>query len=287
MVNTSGSGKTRLLFEGLCKHWGLYFTCAGDGNNLGSADLERVYFDNGRFTALAEDAHLPSTPDISTELDLHRKAARRAFWEVLLAHLLVFKLFAEIMHEDGQMEEHKQRWLMVQLQATQIIGDSMFDTIGYQLADVSDTYLEDTIRETFAEIHKLCDITSGLFFAIDEANYAVSQHLNYFRDGGGQYPLFKEHVRSWRDQIEPFNGSIIVAGTDIPKLFFEYEPGEWDRFNWSSNTGGFDNEELHEQYITPFIPPTFRQSVSGQVFIHRVWQWLRGRLVYGTFSLTD
>ncbi|KAK2463844.1 hypothetical protein APHAL10511_004149 [Amanita phalloides] len=41
-INTSGSGKTRLLLEGLCQHWGLYFTSHLDSNFLGSLDVQNA-----------------------------------------------------------------------------------------------------------------------------------------------------------------------------------------------------------------------------------------------------
>ncbi|TRM68364.1 hypothetical protein BD626DRAFT_114996 [Schizophyllum amplum] len=49
LVNTSGAGKTRLLLEGLCRYWGLYFvaTKAGDRSSsaLGSADMSEAIDD--------------------------------------------------------------------------------------------------------------------------------------------------------------------------------------------------------------------------------------------------
>ncbi|KAJ4492271.1 hypothetical protein C8R41DRAFT_920037 [Lentinula lateritia] len=42
LVNTSGTGKTKLLFEGLCLHWGFYLTCAVDTFFLGAGDLPSV-----------------------------------------------------------------------------------------------------------------------------------------------------------------------------------------------------------------------------------------------------
>jgi hypothetical protein len=47
-VNTSGSGKTRLLLEGLCKHWGFYFTCVREREELGSRDLGQALENIGK-----------------------------------------------------------------------------------------------------------------------------------------------------------------------------------------------------------------------------------------------
>ena len=40
LFNVSGSGKTRLLLEGLCHHWGFYFACRVLGPSAGSKDFE-------------------------------------------------------------------------------------------------------------------------------------------------------------------------------------------------------------------------------------------------------
>ncbi|KAJ7655412.1 hypothetical protein B0H17DRAFT_956478, partial [Mycena rosella] len=41
--NTSGSGKTRLLFEGLCHEWGFYFASKRDSSGLGWYDLHKPH----------------------------------------------------------------------------------------------------------------------------------------------------------------------------------------------------------------------------------------------------
>jgi len=38
LINTSGSGKSRILLEGLCRHWGFYFVAAGS-SIVGSSDF--------------------------------------------------------------------------------------------------------------------------------------------------------------------------------------------------------------------------------------------------------
>ena len=47
VCNTSGSGKTRRLLEGLTKSWGLYFVAARDNNGVGVNDLEAALGDVG------------------------------------------------------------------------------------------------------------------------------------------------------------------------------------------------------------------------------------------------
>ena len=93
LVNTSGSGKTRILFEGLWKHWGLYFTCA-DVPDLGSADMRDVL--NTLPNATNFTKVLPSPSNANRELMHNRDIARRRFLQVLTARLLVLRMFLEV-----------------------------------------------------------------------------------------------------------------------------------------------------------------------------------------------
>lgn len=275
LVNTSGSGKTRLLFEGLCQHWGIYFTSSVDWSNLGRKDLATLY--SSRFEDLAGVASLPSreAPHFLTALERHRMSVRRAFGEVLLARLLVFKLYAAIMCEEGPTDAHKRRWLLLQLRASASNKQDLFGRIADYLTDVTDTYLDDTIHSTLTQIHTI--ISSALFIAFDESSAAVHQFPGHFQDDGGHYPIFKEILRSCKYWTTDIQATIVAAGTEIPTHFFAYEPGEWVTARWVSNTGSFDNEKLYQLYVSQFLPPSFWQSESGKCLLQRMWLWLRGR----------
>lgn len=282
----SGSGKTRLIFEGLCQHWGLYFTSIVDSSNkLGAGDFHDAY--HSRFKLMASSGTLIPPIEISTnppELVQNKKAARRAFSEVLFARLLVFRLFAAIMAEEGvPSEDHKRRWLLLQLCSSQLLGTGktdVFSKLMLQLQHTSDIYIDDGISEHLKDIHRLCGIvpnSGSLFLALDETNHAVTQYPNAFRDEGGHYPILKEMLRTWRDQTQDANISMVIAGTDIPARFFEHNSGEWDSFHWCSDTGAFDDEQAYRRYVSRFIPPSLRKTKSGKQLIHRMWSWLRGR----------
>lgn len=278
LVNTSGSGKTRLLFEGLCHYWGIYFTSTIDSSSLGSGDVGGSYA-TSNITSLP--SRIAGGTYISAMVLERRKTARRIYSKVLLAKLLVFRFFLRIASQGGSLtEEHKRRWLLLQLCPTTLLASDIFCTIIWQLVNVSDSYIDDQISEALKEVNKICysmpSGKNGLFIALDETNHAVQQHKRAFEDGGGCYPILKEMMRTWRDHSQ---GSItmVIAGTEIPRSIFEYEPGEWKCFRWCSDTGGFDDEKSHAQYISPFLPPLLRKSESGKELIRRMWTWLRGR----------
>lgn len=290
-MNTSGSGKTRLLFEGLCRYWGIYFTSSVDTSYLGSYDLTSIY--SSRFPALAfsgSGARLPSA-DLpkyrSMALEENRKAAERVSGELLLARLLVFKQFLTLLQDDEPTVDHKRRWLLLQLRCSDI-GDNhsdIFKTMMSFFRDVDDLYIADSVSHTLMDVRKLSGIShaDGLYIAIDETNHAIQQYSRSFEDSGGHYPLLKEILRFWRRSTASVNGTFIVAGTELPRGIFQYEIGEWDDFRWCSDTGVHDNRELYESYMTRLLPPALRDSDSGKQLVQRMWTWLRGRYGLGTF----
>jgi hypothetical protein len=79
LVNTSGSGKTRILIEGLLHRWGFYFTFArgfdvgsmpGENDNLGSADMSNV------LERIQRHAGFTESPSTKHEYDENKKIAQ-------------------------------------------------------------------------------------------------------------------------------------------------------------------------------------------------------------------
>ncbi|KZW00165.1 hypothetical protein EXIGLDRAFT_177101 [Exidia glandulosa HHB12029] len=119
LVNTSGSGKTRLLFETVHRRWGLYFNSSYEGtsNPLGSydwtsgidrlkADL-RLYLPEPREENEAE--YLPL---------LHRNEAAVSLevGSLLLSRLIVLDYFVDVVTELALDEsEAISRWALLQL----------------------------------------------------------------------------------------------------------------------------------------------------------------------------
>jgi hypothetical protein len=92
LINTSGSGKTRILFEGLWKHWGLYFTCAKE-QVLGSQDMSHVLENLSSELNFMEN--LPTASDPGQALAHSRNTAQRRFRQILTARLLVLLMFLD------------------------------------------------------------------------------------------------------------------------------------------------------------------------------------------------
>ena len=139
LCNTSGSGKTRLLFEGLSLNWGLYFTARNGPDGVGSSDLDNVLtslVDFRRLTALTEENR-------DTAHAYNQAVASRRFILLLYVRLLVFRVFLECASAlpGGIVEEHKRRWLLVQLAPETLLGSDVFDILTESLRDASPHYL--------------------------------------------------------------------------------------------------------------------------------------------------
>ncbi|ESK81796.1 hypothetical protein Moror_5446 [Moniliophthora roreri MCA 2997] len=178
LVNASGTGKTRLLYEGLCMHWGFYFTSAIDSMRLGFEDLDGAIKKLGR----RGEFNTVFSPTSNPEATKHNlRLAHRQFSTILLVRLLVFKAFLTAAAAAScQSDKHKEIWLKLQL---------VFPFPGMRLPftelskhiesrDIGDHVIDDAISEVLSEICASRD-THGqrLFIALDEANVA-SHSLN-------------------------------------------------------------------------------------------------------------
>ncbi|KAF9068476.1 hypothetical protein BDP27DRAFT_1327095 [Rhodocollybia butyracea] len=281
LVNSSGTGKTRLLYEGLCKHWGLFFTAVIDSYGLGSTDVYgavKDLRDNPMFTpVLMGDAAVYISEASST----NHKIARRIFGETLLARLLVFKLFVDLMAR-GEIEEiHKTRWFLAQIQPLLFGGKYESLRIEPSWSLVSDSLLADCISqclEDIAAVFSRKSMNPHFFVVLDEANVIAEPTLESvyaFRDTHGPHPVLKEIMKTWNSYLRNKPFTIVVGGTDIPRMYFG--EGEWDQWHWISSTGAFSNLNDQQQYVLKFLPNTLVDSPSGQHLLHRMWVWLRGR----------
>ncbi|KAK7029501.1 hypothetical protein VNI00_014534 [Paramarasmius palmivorus] len=277
LVNSSGTGKTRLLFEGLCKHWGFYFTSAVDSSGLGAGDIHGILQTSLRLTkgwsGSVDNTDYVSAVKQNIAIVHHRVS------ESLLTRLLLFKLFISHAVSEGISHKHKQQWLQLQLRPSfytesERNGD-LFRTIF--TAEADSRVIDDAIARTLAEIQAIWDLntTGRIFVALDEANVASKAHLGAFRTESGPYPILKEILRTWNRHLKHLPVSYVVAGTEIPSSYFEYD--EWEGWKWCSDTGSFSDLSSQQAYIESFIPPGFGATSSGKSLVERSWKWLRGR----------
>ncbi|KAJ7487280.1 hypothetical protein B0H11DRAFT_1115562 [Mycena galericulata] len=279
LVNTSGSGKTRLSFEGLCEHWGFYFTVARDANNLGAADIgEDLYRFLNNTPGFRSHLPRPLSPDFSQQLKRNIEIVDERFGLVLLSRLLIFHMYSDIIQSGGIVGEHKRKWLLFQLKP-QVPHNSSYDILAdvrRLTAGLEPDAVLDLTAVMYFKLRKIYGTEFHLFYVLDEAQLVSRQHTTAFRQADKGYPLLREIIRSWEAKSLPHEASFVIVGTDIPKDGFESAPFA-DKIRWVSDTGGFDDEDEHRLYVSRFLTPSYQASPAGQEFLVRVWTWCRGR----------
>ncbi|KAJ7150876.1 hypothetical protein C8R43DRAFT_491746 [Mycena crocata] len=277
LVNTSGSGKTRLVFEGLCQEWGFYFSAEDGTSGYAAQELTEILkIGIPGESAFASELPSSDSAEFKTQLETNRRIAAHHFNAALLARLLMFQMFVEIMHETEPAPKHKMRWLLFQLRS-RLEGswDSILRLTKILLKD-DDSYTNANIIETIAKIRDIFGGEFHLFYVLDEAQATTKPPSAFFTDGL-LHPILPEIIRVWHAHaVDNFQVSMVISGIQIPKDIFDCEGNFSLRHRWSSNTGAFD-QQSQKRYIEHFLPTSIAESQTAEKLIPRAWNWLRGR----------
>ncbi|KAG6874919.1 hypothetical protein C0993_011614, partial [Termitomyces sp. T159_Od127] len=287
LVNASATGKTRLLCEGLCKHWGLYFTCHADEGEARALDTtldRRIYYEEDFARGLPHQSSLA----FESILARNKEIAARRFSATLLAHLLILRNFLKACDAvDVAEETQKRRWLLAQLACRLLGWSDPFQEILAAIDWEPLEYINEQLKAVIKEIQILLPDSvrkDGFFVVIDEANVAVREIWSSKNTGSGPYPALNEIILTWRDCLASFEGvpiAFVVAGTQIPQTYFSPSSQEWSSWRWTSDTGAFDNPETQKKYVLSFLPPSLVQTPRVQALFRRIWDWCRPRRVPG------
>ncbi|KAJ7439812.1 hypothetical protein B0H11DRAFT_2101093 [Mycena galericulata] len=317
LVNTSGSGKTRHIFEALCRHWGFYFPLSvGTYDPMGSTDMQNCI-----------DTRLSSTPHFTEDLSRvaadkfeeallkNREIADDCFTQVLLARILVFQHFLTTIVKSGRKitRGDKRRWLLLQI-CPRLLGGPFYDVFdevaralnqrGLNMArcEETNTQLISDLRLFLSEHSKSTrrnhDGPEDFYLVVDEAQLAATTLRSAFRSERD-----RSHARSVLRQIIvvlarllPKAGfGLVVAGTGVDKDLvdeaLQSSIGKIKPRRFTSVTGAFDPQEnstdFHEQYIKRYLPPAFRTTADGERFVARVTTWCEGRFRLTATFLTQ
>jgi hypothetical protein len=127
LCNTSGSGKTRLLFEGLCRHYGFCFVAAQGPDGIGARDLEGMIKRMGHSPGWVDDIFTDPAPEkVSIANRQNNSIASDRISKVLFARWMVFQLFIEVAKEiygEDLNDDIKKRWLLFQILPLVRVGE--------------------------------------------------------------------------------------------------------------------------------------------------------------------
>ncbi|KAJ7512372.1 hypothetical protein B0H11DRAFT_479554 [Mycena galericulata] len=301
LVNTSGSGKTRLMLEGLCLHWGFYFASLVDSTRLGSYDIENTihsYLPNS--PGFVEDLSTTGLTEELFALNQNRIIAQKRFTEVLLARIIIFQLFVEVIKNRTDIAEPKKLWLLLQLRPLDLgfSGGDCFDKLTSTLRNSPPHFVVSQIIERLQEIRQWShrDYSSpALFIVLDEAQYAARGLFSAFRSARDNLlhrPILREIVRAWVAQSFKALGLwLIISGTGIDhnvmKQVLASAVMKPEDVRLISNIGAFSDVDEHIAFIERYIPPRILETLSGKALVKRMTYWLHGRHRFTTTFLAE
>ncbi|PVF96380.1 hypothetical protein CPB86DRAFT_874942 [Serendipita vermifera] len=287
LCNTSGSGKTRLLLEGLCRKWGFYFVAARGPDAIGSQDLQAMVESMPDSLGWIRDIFTTSDCEkVASANNSNQTIAFNRISRVLIARWKIFNVFIDVAkscHGGRLPDEIKYDWLLFQaLPPVLTIATKEMDVflafIDTCLFNVGDGVLEVLDKATVRDVPG----SDQFFYVLDEVQVAGRIHKVCFSDADGKLrrPVLRPIIRKMT-QNSPF--PVIVSGTGFSLEHFKdvltSGVGKHSSQTWTvqHTTGDFTLQEVQSSYISRYLPSSFLNSLSGTLLGDRMFKWLRGR----------
>lgn len=287
LCNTSGSGKTRLLLEGLHRHWGFYFTACNSPDGVGSSDL-------GLALKKLDDSLIDITPGNGEIIKRENKLkAEHTFLAVLCARVTIFRVFVECALElDLVIASQKHSWLLLQLQPKSFFGTDIFHELARDMgrgSDLEDNHergsalvaLREQVTKELEEVKALLDV-KRLSCIFDEAQGTTDLHTTCFRsDADPNQP--RPVIRSLVDTFSVVD-DIIISGTGLSirtlkSALSTVVAKDGGQTITVTGLGAFNCEADHRAYLSRYLPHNFLDTSSGKRLLRRIGFWLHGRYV--------
>ena len=283
VCNTSGSGKTRRILEGLTKSWGLYFVAARDNNFVGVNYLEAALDDIGQYEDWTVDIRPYGGQDRNDRNKSNIHISNRAIRKVIAARLVVFRLFLQLAEaRNGNVgPEHQRLWLLFQL-SNPLPGFETphpFVMMKECLDRASDGALT-TLIKCFEQIRMQYFPESRFTIALDEAQQAVRLHRFSFlsaREPTKCRSILREIVKVFTSLVV----KIVVSGTglsleEVEDALHSSVAKPLGQFNTFVDLGMFDNPLKLERTVEQYIPSHILESPSGRSLRLRILEYLPG-----------
>jgi hypothetical protein len=289
LYNTPGSGKTRLLFEGLCRYWGFYFVAAQGTDCLGAHDLKFMTDIMPESPGWTRDIFQDTAVDkVCAANQANEEIALRRTSQVLLARWIIFETFITVARSlnDGALPESiKHDWLLFQILPMALIGDlDPFLALSRLLIGTSPSLvrqLQTPLSPRTVLRSAFNSNTESFHYILDEAQISGHQYMGSFSDGHGKQkrPVLRPILRFLTDFS--VNDSVTVSGTRFSLDMFShlriFSVGKVSEWNVVYETGDFQNQEVQEAYLSRYLSPSFLASTSCAALVIRMYGWLRGQ----------
>ncbi|KAJ7079823.1 hypothetical protein B0H15DRAFT_891291 [Mycena belliarum] len=294
VMNTPGSGKTRLSVEGLCDVWGLYLTCQVDVQEHGSTDLQTALSDienDPKFTQ-----HLPSTAFEKAHSTNCRIASNR-LTELLYARLVImqrFCLLAKELNSGVLLDKHKKYWALLQLKPSSLSDHTtdLFTDLYQRIKGAERNHLDSLNTDLASNIRGIIPTDAirrdkSIFCVIDEAHSAAGRCTRAFKprnvwEQDEWRPVLREIIsvllrnrQFWTILLGTgFNGSAVSEFDDFFRASSVMKPKTHETLY---DVGGFSDVKQQLDYMKSLMPRTTASTAEMQRVFDLATYWLRGR----------
>jgi len=180
----------------------------------------------------------------------------------------------------GITDEHKGRWLLLQIAPTTFLKDDPFAFLLPELWGAPDEYFHRKIKREKATIDTLLQ-GQKLFCVLDEAQIPTELASDCFKSKDDPYearPILRELIMAWSDTLP----QLIISGTGISMekigaVLSSATAKDGDERLTFTDLGMFDSEEGQRAYMERYLPMGFLDSPSGKALASRAAYWLHGR----------
>ncbi|KAG5640724.1 hypothetical protein DXG03_007423, partial [Asterophora parasitica] len=296
LLNTSGAGKTRLMLEGLCDEWGLYFTCRSGVDNIGSSDIQSI---TGFKSDLAEKyGYLQECGGFSREIPLdhsdrallltrNAQCTNRFFQAAITARILSFLLFLDAAqdHKEVPTQVKKKIWTLVQTNSQLLSWDDQpFSDLFSQLTAVLCHGDPEILRGATVEILNSClehIKANSLRCVIDEAQTAAETLPKAFHSTG-EKPKHRPVLRALLAKWMSFQLGFVITGTSLNRDIVADALSSTVGKQPGIQTGITDVGKLFgpsdvRLYLEKYLDPEDIQNIARGELVRRACYWLTGR----------
>ena len=281
LFNTSGSGKTRLILDGLCKNWGFYVSCRPKViGPRGSSD----------FRVTTETISDMSGWNTKGEVgDENARLADRGFSMLLLARIYVLSRFLEAVPVKERLDNTRRRWVFLQIMPASFNGRADIFTVILQSLRSGDGSSVLKLAREF--LQKCRDNTrlfgsTPLYLAADEAQEGLTIHKDLYRSTSGNHrrPVLHAFYR-FLDGTELFSG-FIIAGTGLSMTQLERSVGSISAarvgrppvvFTDTVHFTGDESDMAQKNYILRYLGMLGDKSDR---LLERILYWFHGRYLH-------
>lgn len=296
LINTPGSGKTRLILDGLCRHWGFYFTVVRTAG-IGSGDFRTAMqqLDDSLDYGLAK-----RTKDSDAMQHMKQKAHHRLM-QLLLARFILLKLLiqeARKLPGGLHVKNHRRAWVLLQVQPSKVFGEDIFHSLTMLLRYESIVDLETEIQAHYKDLENILELSinpatgklekTPIYCVVDESQLLISARKGEFISDNSvtERPSMRQVFLSFTEILPSEEMVVIFSGTslDYQSLVetLASQPLKLHPYDIVRDIGAFEDRDSQARYIQHYLKVDWTQP-NWISFLDRAWGWCRGRYQWSLF----